>query len=1122
MTSRSSRPLRLALAAVVGASGMALAPTPAAAAVVLSDGLGDKTTVIVTPSLPTMTNGNDGTDETIRLQALAGSLVAKVRFEYRTVARGSEDGGTLEFASEWQSIAVADRSDNGSFSTEWAGIEAAEAATRDVEIRAIPLDSLGVRLAEPTSVTKKDNTRQTDVRGVNLQSAALLPYFVQTYASAVVKSSGVALTTGPRANDSDSKTLTLGYYSGSTKTSEAGQPSVSDTPAGALRAELRIPNARNAGDALLVWSVLGSQAEDSEAFVLEEQKLGAITAIADRTVVSPGEQATVTVTVRDKSGRPITGAQVCQSLSTTNDCGAFAKDPVTGNTPEQGQLTDAYGQVVFQQSPGNRYSYFANSDSTQSYNSSTDVRSGDVVVEAYQADTTKITGASADGMAFDLDEVDNTPSTGTSSPIPGQGTPGDGDPTDITVQVLDQKSNKVAPSDNQVLQYYWSVTPFTGGTVTRYPSTGTSAGTSEGGGKYDVVVPSGGNGTYELFAALTGDAAAAKSAIPSSKVLTVKAGQAAIAWDSTSPQELPAGTTSQVTGKLALPDGSTLPGRAIDLTFQRDTSTTNEDTTPDAGFTSPNGGAPTLTTQVVTTAAGAIVAWVTDPAETPQLSELGDNIDAASAANSFGNAGATKNDQVVNFVADDKATAVTLTESRQGVTLRPGEFTLYTVKVTNRLGGGISGQKVTLTTDKGYFSKDDSNAMTTSPTPSPTPASGADAGTYQNDGKSLELTTGSDGTATVFLAMGRDTGFDDDGQVVSKVTATAGTLSANDDHAWTSSNPLNGGAVELVVSDKAQDSAILPKAQTSDEVYVDVLVTDQFGNAVGGENISLTDDSAGTIAESDGTANDGTIVSDFAKEGDATLTSATGTPQKVTASWATERLTYTGASTTTTPGTETLTDDYTVEWYEIDFAASDITFTPNGAGPREVGSSVTLTYEALDQLGQPISDLFIAFTRSGPGAGSDTSGSANTLTGADGTAAYTFVGSTPGRADVTATARRGSATGDVVSAASRTASVTFEEEQVDPVKPRLETTKRIKGNKLVIKVAVTASTQDPVQGTLVLTENGKRLLTRELNADGERKLVVRGLKKGFHSVRLTFQGNDLVRERSKTFTFTIR
>jgi len=132
------------------------------------------------------------------------------------------------------------------------------------------------------------------------------------------------------------------------------------------------------------------------------------------------------------------------------------------------------------------------------------------------------------------------------------------------------------------------------------------------------------------------------------------------------------------------------------------------------------------------------------------------------------------------------------------------------------------------------------------------------------------------------------------------------------------------------------------------------------------------------------------------------------------------------------------------------------------------------------------------------------------------------VGSVAGRADVTANARQGSATGDAVSAASRAASVTFEEEPVDPVKPQIETVKKIKGNKLVLKVAVTASTQDPVQGTLVLTENGKRLLTRELNADGERKLVVRGLAKGFHAIRLTFQGNDLVRERSKTFTFTIR
>ncbi|MGV3562795.1 MAG: hypothetical protein ACO1ON_05875 [Nocardioides sp.] len=95
-------------------------------------------------------------------------------------------------------------------------------------------------------------------------------------------------------------------------------------------------------------------------------------------------------------------------------------------------------------------------------------------------------------------------------------------------------------------------------------------------------------------------------------------------------------------------------------------------------------------------------------------------------------------------------------------------------------------------------------------------------------------------------------------------------------------------------------------------------------------------------------------------------------------------------------------------------------------------------------------------------------------------------------------------------------------EPTDPVKPRLDTKKKIKGNKFVLRVTVTASTQDPVQGALVLKEGSKRLAGGMLNAEGKRKLVVRGLKKGFHSVRLTFQGNDLVRERSKTFTFTIR
>lgn len=1107
MPSQSSRRLRLATAAVLGLSGVGALPFAATAAPLPT---GYTAVVLLTPE-DTLNSGADGTNSTIRLEAGAPGTVASVRFEYEVVTPGLGDT-----VSDPVVIQTVNRNDDGAFAVEWAG-----PPTPTFPIPGTTYNVRAVGLTGGGAVSGSDLVSDLTVTanpGVNLDNASALGYFVvpQTGATKDHALLSVSGTRGPREADGNSffdRTVTVGAFTanGSRDGGAIATP-LTDSAAGSFAVELDlgvsgVDQTPGVVNQVALWADLVREDEatrrdtDVEAYTLYRQAIATVTATPDRGNVAPGESANVTVAVADDRGKPIVGAQVVRQTT-----GTPAQAPVILG------VTGPTGTFTTSQTGGTTAFYYANADDVVAFDTTKgDKRSADLAITNVQTTPTSLVATSADGSAFDLDEVDNLPSSGTGN---------DADATDVTVQVKDQRGIDSAAGASQNLEYFWNVTPFSGGVATRFPAVGSSTGTPEGGGKFSVVVPAGGNGTYELFAGLTQDPIATNGAIASSKVLTVKAGQAAITWDRTSPQEAPAGATSNVTGRLALPNGTGLPGRDLALTFQRDTNTADEDPTPDAGFTS--GGGTTLSTTVTTTSSGTFSVSVTDPADSPQQQELGDNIDAASATNSFGNAAATRNDQVVNFVQDGTVTAVTLTESRESAILRPGEFTLYTVKVANRLGGGIAGQDVTLTTDKGYFSRDDGSALTTSPTPAPSPAAGADAGTFRNDTRSVTLETGPDGTATVFLAMGRDTGFDDDGQVVSRVTAALGALSARDDHAWTSANPINGGAVEFVVSDQAQDSAILPKAQTSDEVDVDVLVTDQFGNAVGGENISLTDDSAGSIEESDGTADDGTIVSDFATEGDATLTSATGSPQKVTASWTTERLTYTGASTTTTPGTETLTDDYTVEWYEVDLAASDITFTPNGAGPREVGSGVTLTYEALDQLGQPISDLFIAFTRSGPGAGSDTTGSSNALTGADGTAAYTFVGSVPGRADVTATARRGSASGEVLSAASRTASVTFEEEQVDPVKPRLETTKRIKGNKLVIKVAVTASTQDPVQGTLVLTENGKRLLTRELNADGERKLVVRGLKRGFHSVRLTFQGNDLVRSRSKTFTFTIR
>ena len=1106
MTSRSSR-VRLAVAAVVGLSGVALAPLGASAAPLPDLYTSVKFLTFETGPAPAadrtfLNRGDDGTNSTIRLEAGAPGTVATVRFEYDTVTPGFPNDTVVTTVIETVS-----RNDDGAFATEWGGPPAGLPGVT-YNVRAVALTGAGV----VSSSDVKEGVTFTSNPGVNLTNGTNLGYFKVPY-TGMTKDHALVSITGTRGPGETSngtavaRETTVGAFGADGARTAVTSTPISGTAAGPFTTSLDLGTGPGSGatgtiDQVALWADIkrgGTLRDtDTEAYTLYKQAITTVTATPDRTNVSPGESAAVTVTVVDQNSKPVVGAQVYRQLS-----GTPAPDPTLVGT------TDANGQVPASQAGASTAYYYANADDTPAYSANAgDKRSPDVTITDVRAVPTTLVATSADGPAFDLDETDNAPSTGTGN---------DGDATDVTVQVKDQQGGNASTGNSQVLEYYWTVTPFNGGTATRFPSTGTSSGTPEGNGKFSVVVPSGGNGTYELFAGLTQDTITTGGAIASSKVLTVKAGQAAITWDKASPQEAPAGATSQVTGKLGLPDGTLLPGRDLALTFQRDTNTADEDQTPDAGFTS--GAGTTLSTTVTTTASGTFSVSVTDPAENPQLNERGDNIDAASAANSFGNAGATRNDQVVDFVQDSTATAVTLTESRESSTLRPGEFTLYTVKLANRLGGGIAGQKVTLTTDKGYFSKDDGNSTTTSPTPSPAPAANADAGTFVNDGKSVELTTGSDGTATVFLAMGRDTGFDDDGQVVTRVTATAGTLSASDDHAWSSSNPLNGGTVAVVASDKAQESGNLPKAQTSDKVFLDVQLTDQFGNAVGGENVTLSDDSAtGTIAETDGTANDGTIVSDFTKEGDVTLSSTTGTAQKLTASWTTERTTYTGAASTTTTGTETLTGSYTAEWYAVDYAASNITFTPNATGTREVGSSVTLTYKALDQLGQPISDLFIDFARTGPGASTDPATASDTLTGADGIATYTFSGTSGGRADVTATARQGSATGEVVTAASKSASVQFE---VDQVRPDIAVTKRVRGDRLILKVTVTASNQDPVVGEVEISE-GRVLATKTLNDNGKRKFVLRGLKKGFHSLEVTFLGNDEVEERSRTVNVNLR
>ncbi len=86
----------------------------------------------------------------------------------------------------------------------------------------------------------------------------------------------------------------------------------------------------------------------------------------------------------------------------------------------------------------------------------------------------------------------------------------------------------------------------------------------------------------------------------------------------------------------------------------------------------------------------------------------------------------------------------------------------------------------------------------------------------------------------------------------------------------------------------------------------------------------------------------------------------------------------------------------------IDFANSVYTLTHTGADTQPVGTTVTETYKAVDQNGEPIKGLNVEFFRTGPDDLQDGDGNSGDYTGNDGKAYYVFQGAKAGTATTTA------------------------------------------------------------------------------------------------------------------------
>lgn len=867
----------------------------------------------------------DGTDSTVRLTAVAASDVTAVTFQY------SLDG------TNWTTIGTA-TSDDGAFGYEW---NPAAVAGGTVQLRAV---AGSVNSTAVTGVVV-NNTANT----ANLTAGSALGVFQTPYGTNAqnVIVSGTTSAGG---------TVNLKRFDGTTFTGTDTATATVTAPAttGTFTGIVNIDGyAYGTNDQLLLSADLGAgTGADTEAYSLYKQTITTVTAVAAKTNLPAGQTTNVTVTVKDQSGNPIAGARVG---TVGSNAGAF---------------TDAKGQYVFTQTAGTTTGYYADATSSNGYEPAVgDKKSDDVTVGQYAAAPTTLVGASADGN-YDFDEY----AAG-----------------DLTVQVKDQNGANF-DTTGQSLQYYWIVTPFDGSPAVRTPlATATpnfTTNAAEVGGLFTVNPPANLSGTYELYAGLTANGLG-NGAIASSKVLTFKAGNAAVTATPAGKVQGAIGSTVSATGLLALEDGTPLPGRTVSASYNNGGG--NANLVLADGTTGAN--------RTYTTGTDGTFKFEVKDAATPVTPESGQVALDSAIVNGVG----ADFFEAVDFANGLTPAAIAVTDGALNSVTTAGLTKTYTVSLSydgdlttaGVQNAPLANTDVTLTLDHGFFTP---NTLT----PAATPAAGDDAYNLKNNGTTVTVKTNFAGEATVTTTIGRDAGFDDDGAVSAKITATAGSVSASDTDTWSSASPLNGGTAAIDLAPAAfQESTVLPDARSDQNVAFDVYVTDQFGNKVPGAPVAVK--GTGSLSNVDTGFNTNLAVDDDLDVPANALGAGT-----LTVTWNTKTTKYAGtplAITTSNPpapGGETLTDSQAVSFYAYDITTATLTLDDDTNGSAVVGQAVTETAKVLDSKGQPVQGVDVAFLRQGPGGVTDGDPNLTQTTNAKGEAYYSFTGTSVGTAKVSA------------------------------------------------------------------------------------------------------------------------
>ncbi|WP_121255008.1 hypothetical protein [Nocardioides ferulae] len=1014
--------------------------------------------VLVTPEAVASIK-NDGVNATVRLLATGGPDVAQVHFEYST------DGGTT-----WANIATVAR-ENGAFSTEWT--PAAALYNTTVDVRATEIDNIGVEGNEDeNSVLVSPSADSIDIAnaGGSAVGAFQQPYTgVAEDLLAAVSGTTSDLGADPTVRVStDGATWTAEDYA---ETVTAGDTSRDWSAPVELTGYTWDATAPIVDQAVIQAEVTG-EGEDAEAVSLYKQTITTVTATAKAATVQTNEDTTVTVKVTDQNGAPIVGAQVFEDDNQDNIGDAAAA------------YTNSRGEVTFSGvggSPtGETHYYFVNTTNTATYENGTDFKRS-VTVTEYAPGAASITPSSADGAAFDFDE-------------------NDGD--DISVLVKDQNG---APLAGQIVRYAWKVTPFTA--TAGYPKTLPEASATTGpDGVADIPFTADLAGTYELITYINRDGTPGKGdGDLAGAALSVKAGQADVVWEDGTVAQAQSNTTATFEGTLELADGTPLPGRNLSIAW-----TPTGDAVVAAQAAQPAGTTRTGNTGATTKTAadGSFGVALTDPpvvAPAVPANELGGFLTAATANTpDIGNA----NDNSVLDVDFLKSVApvnadditVDVDELIDGIAT-PGRPVDLDITVENADGDLLTDYPVTVTVNKGFLSP---NAEAdTDLKADPAAAEGGLYGEWKSDGTSKEFTTDDTGETGTVVAIEEDEGFKTDETVTTTVTIEAGGVTKTVPVNFVSMDPLNGGEVRVErAAANQQTVTILPKAPTNESVFYNVFTTDQFGNLVEDENVVLTDNLAGALMEGDD--NTTTVDSQLADEAPVLeLSSNVAGNQTVEGEWVTDSNTWTDGDLVTAGfqaardedvnDTELSDEGETVEWYEIDFANSTYSLAHDTTGDVPVGTTVLMTYQAVDQNGEPIRGAKVGFFRTGPDDYQDGDFNSFGTTNEAGRVSYVFAGAKAGTATVEALITDYSAVGgdQIVPESRATAQVTFVgEPPVDePVAQLKGKNNGAKPDKLRVKATVVP---EGTKVKLFKFVNGKRkaVTTGTTNANGVVKFKV--------------------------------